>query len=105
MQKFEDVTPEEVGGGKSKRFSPSSNKNSDRHQTGGAGVGGDGISVDGMEEIAGASGGGATASSATSVSSEALWLNFDAEDVEEQFLLSADLEKTKKERKPRQDPP
>ena len=110
MPKFEDVTPEEIRS-KPKRFSPPSNAASASAS----------LDVDGedIEEIGGAVGGlggrlgteaAATAAAAAafpsnSESSEAPWLNFDAEDVEEQFLLSADLEKTKKERKLRKDPP
>ena len=106
MQKFEDVTPDEAS--KSRRSSPGSQKTNSnpRRQTP---TGND----EEIEEIGGATGGvgtsgfgvGVGAEAASSSSSDALWLNFDADEVEEQFLISADLEKTKKERKPRKDPP
>ena len=92
MQKFEDVTPEESR--KSKRTSPGATgatgaQNARRRTPD------DSVEI---EEVGGASGG-----AGSNLGAE--WLNLDADEVEEQFLLSADLEKTKKDRKPREEPP
>ena len=101
MQKFQEVTPED-NRSDAQRSSPGTSgtagASSNRRRSPAAAAHVD----EDFEEIVGASGGASSesASGAGGVAMDALWLDFDADEMEEQFLLSADLEKTKKERKP-----